>query len=380
MTPFIMIGNRYIFDQGISETLPILEDNIYISVYFEKAFLFRDDILYLPCLIHSFNYHMYLTDYYNYNSFKTTYEKFKAELRSLYSCRIAQSNFMDFLNEKVLISFYKEYAEAILYLYDKHKDIKDYEYKAKAFILSEYIQSNKLTYENKSVKILFNPFTDYGRYGLNANSFNILSLSKEKRYKLTADKNFEFFEFDYNAFEIRILLALLKINQPAGDLYEVLHNMSDDYRQRAQFKQFLISSIYSKNEDKTVLFKFMKGRGFYERYKIIDGFVTNVFGKKMDSDPYHLLSRILQSSAAYVLYQQMYNLLCFIESNKLKSKISFCIHDSVCLSVHKDELEFVSQFKEILSLVKIKELDYESSFEMKTKRGTDYGEMKVYEA
>jgi len=375
----MMIGNKYISDWGITDTLPVIDNNIYISVYFEKSFLFREDILYLPCLINSYNYHIYLTGYYNFNSFKSCYEKFKAELRSLYVCRFNISDFTNFLNEKVILSFYKEYKEAILFLYEKFNFVEDYEHKAKAFIISEYISFGKLLYDDKYVKISFNPFTDYGRFGLNANSFNILSLAKDKRYKLDADKDFEFFEYDYNAFEIRVLLALLKINQPKGDLYEVLHNMSNDYRQRSQFKQFLISSIYSKNEDKTVLYNFMKNREFYKQYQIVEGHVTNIFGKKMESDEYHILSRVLQSSAAYILYQQMYELAFFIETNKLKTRIAFCIHDSVCLMIHKDEHQYIDQFKQILATVNIKKLNYESFFELKIKRGKNYGEMKAYE-
>lgn len=374
------IGNMYISDLGISESLPVRSDTIYLSMYFERSFLLREDIMYLPCLIRSYSYQLYLTDYPNYSNFKLLHEKFKAELRVLQACKFPASAFFDFLNPKIIEEFYAEYKQVCLYLYDKHKAIADYEHLAKAFVVSEYIYGNYLIYDNSLVKVSFNPFTDYGRYGLNANSFNILSLAREKRHRLVAAKDFEFFEFDFNAFEIRVLLAILKINQPSGDLYEVLHNMSDDFRQREQFKQMLISSIYSKNEHKTVLFNILKSRHFYQKYPIINGKVTNVFGKTMDSDEYHLLSRVLQSSAAYILYQQLYELIVYMKSNNLKSKVSFCIHDSVCLSVHKEETHLVKDMERIVSSVKIDKLNYSSVFQMKTKRGQNYGEMKIYEA
>ena len=380
VTPFIMIGNRYIFDQRIYDSLPVVENNIYISVYFEKAFLFREDILYLPCLLRSYNYQLHLSDYYNLMNFKISYETFKSQLRTLYACKIPASMFLEFIDESVILNFCKEYTEAILHLYSKYKTVEDYEYLAKAFIVSEYISFQKLKYDKDIVKISFNPFTEYGRYGLNANSFNILSLARDKRHNLVADKDFKFYEFDFNAFEIRVLFALININQPAGDLYEVLHNMSDDFRARPQFKQFLISSIYSKNEHKTVLFKFLKAKGFYQRYKLVNNKVTNIFGKTMESDDYHLMSRVLQSSAAYILYQQMYKVICYLESNKCKSKVSFCIHDSICLSIHKDEIHILNDIKNEISSVTIKELNYTSNFDVKIKSGENYGDMKVYEA
>lgn len=374
------IGNMYISDLGISDSLPIREDTVYLSMYFERSFLLREDILYLPCLIRSYSYHMYLTDYPNYSNFKLLHEKFKAELRVLQTCKFPTSTFLDFLNPKIPEEFYAEYKQVCLYLYDKYKNVEDYEYIAKAFIISEYIYGNSLIYENSLVKVSYNPFTDYGRYGLNANSFNILSLARDKRHKLVAAKDFEFFEFDFNAFEIRVLLAILKINQPKGDLYEVLHNLSDDFRQREQFKQLLISSIYSKNEHKTVLFNILKSKHFYQKYPIVDGKVTNIFGKTMESDDYHLLSRVLQSSAAYILYQQLYELLVYLKRNNLKSKVSFCIHDSICLSIHKDEVSLIKEMEDIISHVKIDKLNYSSYFQMKIKRGQNYGEMKTYEA
>jgi len=377
--PFIKIGNKYILDNDIYDYLPILPDSVYLSIFFEKSFLFRDDIIYIPCLINSYNYKTYITGSYNFNSFTLNYNIFKAELRSLYACKIPVLNFLDFINISTVISFYKEYKEVLLYIYEKYKNVVDYEYKTKAFIISEYISNNKLSYASNFVRILFNPFTDYGRFGLNANSFNILSLPKDKRSQLEAPSDYQLFEYDYNAFEIRVLLSLLNINQPKGDLYEVLHDMSSDYRSRSQFKQFLISSIYSQNESKTLLFKLMKDRHFYEKYPIKNGFVTNVFGKTMDCDRYHLLSRILQSSAAYILYQQMYELILFIEKFNLNTKLLFCIHDSVCLAIHKDEKQHIDTFRQILSNVTIKELNYSSSFNIKIKHGKNYGDMKIYE-
>ena len=75
----------------------------------------------------------------------------------------------------------------------------------------------------------------------------------------------------------------------------------------------------------------------------------------------------------------MYKVICFLESNKYKSKVSFCIHDSICLSIHKDETHILSNIKNEISSVTIRDLNYTSDFAVKIKSGENYGDMKVYE-
>lgn len=267
----------------------------------------------------------------------------------------------------------------VKYLFENCSFRSDYHYLKNMFLISEYVSQHHLFFNGKKIKIFFNPFTSFGRFGLkeNSNSFNILSLHKEKRVFLQPESNdFIFCEFDYNAFEIRTLLAVLKLSQPSGDLYDILHATSD-FKSRIDFKKDLITKMYSGKENETILSRFLQERNFYKKYKIQNGFVENIFGKKMESDSFHLLSRVLQSSAAYIFSQQIINLINFITTMNLESKVSFCLHDSVCVSLHKSELKYIDIFKSILEDVYIRELNYNSIFPCKTKIGKNYGELQI---
>jgi hypothetical protein len=379
MIPFIKIGNKYFHNNIISDDLPPLENEKYISIYFEKSFLLRNDIVYLPCIIQGYDYTTKLGDYHNILLYKTVTQKFKNNIKSLYICKIKNQDILSFIDINDAKEYYKEVKSAIDYVVENNPLPKDYEYIKCAYVLSELIALNKIKYEEKYVNIKYNPFTNYGRFGTHPDSFNILSLKKDKRKYLTAEQDYTLFEFDYNAFEVRTLFAILGINQPEEDLYKKLHDASGDTRSRDEFKSSLLSCLFSQNESKTILHKVLQAKDFYGKYPIINGYVENIFGKKMDSDQYHLMSRILQSTSAYIMFAQMLKIALFLCLYKYKSKILFSIHDAVCIAIHKDETEIVELIKEIFTDVQIKSINYKSTFQCKIKCGKNYGEMSIYE-
>jgi hypothetical protein len=292
-------------------------------------------------------------------------------------CKIKNDDILSFIDLNDAKEYYKEVKNAIIYIIESNEIPKDYDHLKYAYICSELVSQNNIKYENNFVKIKYNPFTNYGRYGTHANSFNILSLKKDKRHNLVADDDYTLFEYDYNAFEIRALFAILGINQPEEDLYKKMHDLSGDTRERDEFKWSLLSSLYSQNEEKTILYKVLVAKDFYKKYPIVDGYVENIFGKKMDTDRYHLISRILQSTSAYIMFAQMYKIALLLCNHK--SKILFSIHDSMCVKIHKDEMHLVKDIENIFSNIEIHNLNYRSKFPCKVKYGKNYGDMKLYE-
>lgn len=379
MIPYLTIGNLYYYDNKVQSGLN--ETDQFLAVFSDIKHITQDNIVYIPVLLQDDQFLNHLKDYQKLNDLKNILGIFKSKLTALIDIKPNINDYHKFIDVYLLQQVYTALSKALMFLYETKSMPKDYQYLKYAYLISEYIASNTILFRDKKEKIRFNPFTAYGRFGLKSGSFNILSLMKEKRiYVKPENTDYIFCEFDFNAFEIRTLFALLKIKQPEDDLYEVLFSLEKNHNHsRFQYKQLILKSIYSQHEDITILGSLLKHKKFYSMYPIMDSKVTNIFGKVMDTDHFHLLSRILQSSAAYILYQQMYKLLCYIKQNNLKSKISFSIHDSICLSIHKSETDKIDIFKDIIENMTINELNYNDKFPVIVKTGTNYGELRRYD-
>lgn len=380
MIPFFKIGHKFIYNQQICNSIEFSPEDTFITTdsYFGNS---SDNVIFVPGLLGDYDYMKELQNYSRIFYFKETAKKLFSQLNALREIKISINSFDKFIPEQIIFDYAKEYDLALKYIFDSKQMQPDYPYLKNMFLISEYIKEQTLYFDNKRVKIFYNPFTQFGRFGLRDKSFNILSLHADKRRFLRPESNdFIFYEYDYNAFEMRTLLAILRVSQPDGDLYDKLHQLCSDELSRGEFKKDLIIKLYSGEENKTVLAPLLSTKRFYEKYPIKDGVVENIFKKKMSTDRYHLFSRVLQSSAAYIFSQQIINLINFIETMKLESKVSFCIHDSVCISVHRTETKYINIFKSILEDVYISELNYTSIFPCRIKSGENYGELQQIEA
>jgi hypothetical protein len=375
-----LIPYTKILDHFICEDESIDCNKKYITNIVTKESILNENIEYIQCLYQDDEFSKYIKNYSEKDIYFSLKDKLKIQINSLIQLRIRGNDLNKFISKSLIIDYGTQLNKVLKFLSKQKEFAKDNQYLKYAFIISEYVSQNYLIYNQQRVKIKYNPFMQFGRFGSYSESFNILSLDKNLRHNLYPESvDYEFLEFDYNAFEIRTLLAVLKINQPPGDLYDLLHKKSNDQKTRAEFKAELITSIYSGKEKNTVLYLLMKQKNFYKLYPIINEKVMNVFGKEMQTDEFHLLSRILQSSAAYIIYMQMIKLLRFIVQNNLKSKISFCVYDSVCISLHKDEKCYIPEFRNILESVSIDEIDYHSTMPVKPKIGPNYGSLKEIE-
>ena len=95
---------------------------------------------------------------------------------------------------------------------------KDYEILHKAHVVSETISRQKINYKGQPKRIIYNIFgSATGRFTTHRSSVPILTMKKEDRSNLLP-QNDAFVELDYNAAEVRTLLALSKKEQPKEDL------------------------------------------------------------------------------------------------------------------------------------------------------------------
>jgi len=375
--PYLKIGDKYFLKTGICNELPFEEGDLYITNQFDINHFSNDRVEFIPCLTKGKPLGDFLSHYPRRSNLEILHKRVMAHYKTIMTIKMSLNVAHKFVPASLWQAFNVELLEAMKYASEAIPRAPDYAHQRYAWAMSEIISRTPLNHGGKWRRVLYNahPSNGYGRYGLQEGSFPILSCSKDERKKIAPiSEDHVLVEFDFNAFEIRTLLALCNIDQPNEDLYGILH-IKQDHLTRTEFKQNLIASLYSNRPERTPLNSIIQKRHLKRRFPLIDGVVVNPFGKKMESDNYHYYSRLLQSTAAYILFQQMYVLQMYLINNKSKSNIAFCIHDSVCMNVHKDELNLVPEFRNILSLVKIK--NYDGKFMMKMKIGKTYETMEI---
>ena len=228
----------------------------------------------------------------------------------------------------------------------------------------EFLQKIRKT----SPIVNYNMFgTKTGRLTTKPGSFPILTLNKEYRSIIQPQKDC-FLEMDFNAFELRVLLALMGQEQPSMDLHE--WNVENIYRglgTREEAKKRVFAWLYNPNsEDKLT-------NRYYDRGKIKERFYSNgevktIFNRKIESDDYHAFNYIVQSTASDLFMQQAVKLHKFLE----RSNIAFLIHDSLVIDFDKRDLNQINEIRENFSQTIF------GDFPILVKIGKNYGEMKEW--
>lgn len=189
-----------------------------------------------------------------------------------------------------------------------------------------------------------------GRLVTEPNSFPILTLNKICRASLEPKNDF-FVEFDFNAAELRTLLALQGQEQPKEDLHD--WNARNVYRSlltREEAKKRIFAWLYNPASR-----DFLSNRA-YKRDEIInkyyDGhYVNTIFGRKIQSDSYHALNYIIQSTTSDILLRQMIKIHKALKNKK--TSISFSMHDSLVLDFSLDDKEIFKELAEQFSATEL---------------------------
>jgi len=188
--------------------------------------------------------------------------------------------------------------------------------------------------------------TKTGRLSTKKNSFPVMTLAKKYRNVLKPDNDW-LFEIDFNACELRVALALLGEAQPEEDLHDWnLHNVFVRSKDRENAKKRIFSWLYNPkssedrvgkiyDRDKLKTLHFMKDR------------VKTVFGREIQCDEDHAVSYIIQSTAADLLFEQMYKVWEMLDGSK--SFIKFCNHDSVIIDFSEKDQFMINDIKHAFS-------------------------------
>ena len=201
-------------------------------------------------------------------------------------------------------------------------------------------------YSSSPAFIQYNTFgTVTGRLSTTPSSFPLLTLNKEYRTMIKPN-NGVFIEFDYNAFELRVLTALLGREQPKGDIHDWnIKNIFKDGTERSEAKKRIFAWLYNPNSDDALLSREYDRDGLLKKY-FSDGKITTDFDREIEADDYHALNYLIQSTASDLFLEQAYKVHKILEDNDAKSYVSMLIHDSMILDFDRMDYKLLNQIRD----------------------------------
>lgn len=230
---------------------------------------------------------------------------------------------------------------------------------------------NKINISKKYINYdMFGSIT--GRLTVKKDSFPILTFPKHFR-NIFLPTNDWFVSFDMNAAEIRTALALMGRTQPVGDFHEwSIKNIYNDSLTRSQAKETTTSWLYNSNSLLSKKFNNELSAYFDKQHLInkyfIDGCVNTPYNRKINSDNYHAISYLNQSTFIDLFHRQILKVDDYL--NDSKSFISFMIHDEFVLDVTEDEKN------KIIDIINILQNTPYGLFPVNVKAGKNFGDMK----
>ena len=211
--------------------------------------------------------------------------------------------------------------------------------------------------------------TRTGRLTTEKRSFPIMTLDKGYRSVIKPNNDI-FLELDYNAAELRVLLALSGVEQPEQDLHE--WNSKVVYRglqTREEAKKRIFAWLYNP-DSKDHLSDKAYNRGLVLEKHYNNQTVTTPFGREIEADRYHALNYLIQSTTSDMVLEQVSKMSKVLSGTD--SYIAFSVHDSVVIDFCKVDKEKIEELTRIFSETRFGKLPFS------LKMGGDYGKMKEY--
>ena len=295
--------------------------------------------------------------------------------------------FYDLVPKKFLLNYCRIKDKISNYVFDHYKKPANYEFLLDLLCFTndlekqplnvkvenlDFINPNnrKVLNKIKSSKncVKYNPWgTATGRLATKSGSFPILTLNKEIRNVLWPVNNL-FVEMDYNAAEIRTLFALLGREQPKEDIHAwISKHIFDQKYSREETKVKVFSWLYNPKAKNKKLSQYIDKKEILNKY-YCDGFVTTPFGRKLEVEEKKALNYLVQSTASDIFLRSTIRIHKLLK--QYKSNISFCIHDSLVLDVHRDEKHIINEV--LKEFAKTRYGDFKFNLSM----GKNFGNMR----
>ncbi len=329
--------------------------------------------------------------------YKTQTQRFKAYIRSLVEAKLnlEEHCIYDLIPEKVLKDYCEVKCKIVDHVFKTYDKPANYDYLVDLSKLIHQIGLQPLKINRSALKKdLGNPRTrkfykklksinPYVKYKLFGTKTGRLTTEKKCFPVLTFDKRFRkaieptndwFIELDYNASQLRILLALSgQYNQPEGDIHQwnIEHVFRGYGYDRDKAKQSIFAWMFNMDADN------VQASSVYDRRRVIKEYwdgdtITNPFGRTMEGVTEHYaLNYIIQSTEAEMFLRKALALNKLLEHKR--SFISFTMHDAVILDFATEDKAMLTEIVELMRDTPL------GTFRVNVKAGKNYGEMRDIE-
>ena len=224
----------------------------------------------------------------------------------------------------------------ILINQDVLKKASKYDLKARALV-------NFLNGENKP--IYYNVFGSVtGRLATKQGSFPIMNLKKELA-NCVVPKNNLFVQFDLNGAEIRTLIAITSGDHPKEDVHEFhMKNIYRDLTTRDKAKKRFFAWLYNPNSEDYLTERYYNRDEVLKKY-YVDGVVSTPLGRNIETDDYHALNYLLQSTSSDNCMKQACKINKFVKNTR--SFVHSVVHDSLTIDLDLNDRHLLPQIQEI---------------------------------
>ncbi len=137
-------------------------------------------------------------------------------------------------------------------------------------------------------------------------------------------------------------LSLANQEQPEGDIHEFNAELLETTREKAK-KKFLHGFIIQTGETQNSEDNYKNEEVLNKYYE--NGLVETPFGRKIESDDFHSLNYLLQSTSSDNCLSQAIKISKFLRGRR--SFVHSVVHDSITIDFHKDDRDIIHQVKQI---------------------------------
>lgn len=312
-------------------------------------------------------------------------------------CELYDHCFYDLVPESFVIEYFSiknKITEHVLKTYDKPEN---YDFLVEASELINDIKERRLVINREKLtnrlhrtqarsfytKIFScNSYIDYNLFGTTTgrlttkkNSFPILTMNKEYRDVISPTNDW-FIELDFNAAELRCMLALNQQPQPVNDIHDwhgsIFNKLTDHEMNREEIKRKIFGWLYG---PLNVSLGIPQVEKHYNKRSILQRYwngqeIINPFGRKIKADEFHALNALIQSTTSDTFLRRA------IAVNKLLEKTnSFTmglIHDSMIIDFDKNDKGLLDDLIEGFGNTDL------GNFKVNVSLGTHFGNMRRF--